>query len=215
LSPDEVGGVDAVLLSHDHHADNLDGAGRAFLPRAAVVITTAVGALRLGGNAIGLEPWRSTQLRAPDGGSITVTAVPAQHGPDGSDHLTGPVIGFALRGEGLPSLYISGDNASLAVVEAIVERLGRFDVAVLFAGGAWVPPISDYLTLTAERAAEAARILGVRAAIPNHFDGWGHFTHGFAELEAAFIAAGLADRLVPALPGATVQVEIDIAEAGR
>ena len=27
--------IDLVLLSHDHHADNLDPAGRAFLPRAA------------------------------------------------------------------------------------------------------------------------------------------------------------------------------------
>jgi L-ascorbate metabolism protein UlaG (beta-lactamase superfamily) len=215
MSPDEVGDVDAVLLSHDHHADNLDRAGRAFLPRAVTVITTALGAKRVGGNATGLEPWQSTQLHAPDGGSVTVTAVPAQHGPDGTDHLTGPVIGFALHGEGLPSLYISGDNASLVVVEAIADRLGRFDVAVLFAGGARVPPIGDYVTLTAERAADAARILGVRAAIPNHFDGWAHFTDGFEELEAAFAAAGLADRLLPAVPGATVQVELDAHAVGR
>ena len=31
LSVEEVGAVDAVLLSHDHHADNLDDAGRAML----------------------------------------------------------------------------------------------------------------------------------------------------------------------------------------
>lgn len=215
LSPEEIGDVDAVLLSHDHHADNLDGAGRRFLPRAGTVITTAVGAQRLGGNATGIEPWQSTQLHRPDGGSLTVTALPAQHGPDGTDHLTGPVIGFALRGDGLPSLYVSGDNASLAVVESIVESLGVFDVAVLFVGGAWVPPINDYVTLTAERAASAAQILGVRAVIPNHFDGWGHFTHGFEELTAAFAEAGLADRLLPALPGASVQVELDEQEVRR
>jgi L-ascorbate metabolism protein UlaG (beta-lactamase superfamily) len=213
MSPDEVGDVDALLLSHDHHADNLDDGGRAFLPRATTVITTAEGARRLGGNATGLEPWQSTRLATPDASSITLTAVPAQHGPDGTDHLTGPVIGFALRGEGLPSLYVSGDNASLTVVQEIADRLGAFDVAVLFAGGARVPPITGYLTLTAERAAEAARILGVRAAIPNHFDGWAHFTEGFAQLEAAFAAAGLADRLLPAVPGATVHVELDAQEA--
>ncbi|MCO1660978.1 DDE-type integrase/transposase/recombinase [Pseudonocardia humida] len=33
--------IDAVLLSHDHHGDNLDTAGRALLPSAPVVITTA------------------------------------------------------------------------------------------------------------------------------------------------------------------------------
>src|SRR4051794_30819302 len=31
LSPDEVGPIDAVLLSHDQHFDNLDRAGRGFL----------------------------------------------------------------------------------------------------------------------------------------------------------------------------------------
>jgi len=32
--------VDAVLLSHDHHFDNLDHSGRAFLARAGRVLTT-------------------------------------------------------------------------------------------------------------------------------------------------------------------------------
>src|SRR3954452_18187826 len=39
----------AVLLSHDRHGDNLDDAGRALLPAADVVVTTAAGAGRLGG----------------------------------------------------------------------------------------------------------------------------------------------------------------------
>ena len=30
----DIGPIDAVLLSHDHHADNLDDAGRALLPTA-------------------------------------------------------------------------------------------------------------------------------------------------------------------------------------
>ena len=40
LAPDAVLPIDVVLLSHDHHADNLDDAGRALLPSAGVVVTT-------------------------------------------------------------------------------------------------------------------------------------------------------------------------------
>jgi hypothetical protein len=44
VSPDDVGRIDAVLLSHDEHDDNLDNAGRAFLPTVPLVLTTPSGA---------------------------------------------------------------------------------------------------------------------------------------------------------------------------
>jgi L-ascorbate metabolism protein UlaG (beta-lactamase superfamily) len=171
--PDEVGAIDAVLLSHDHHSDNLDAGGRAFLGRAGRVITTTAGAERLGGATIGLEPWASRELERPGGAALTVTAVPAQHGPDGSDHITGPVIGFVLTGDGVPSLYISGDNASVDVVRRIADRVGPIELAILFVGGVSVPHRFDgaYLTLSAQRAVEATRALGARAVVPVHFHG--------------------------------------------
>ena len=43
LAPDDVGPVDAVLVSHDHHGDNLDDAGRVLLAAAPTVITTKAG----------------------------------------------------------------------------------------------------------------------------------------------------------------------------
>src|SRR5262245_3867490 len=51
LRPSDLGRIDVVLLSHDHHEDNLDAAGREVLPSAGQVITTPSGAKRLGGNA--------------------------------------------------------------------------------------------------------------------------------------------------------------------
>jgi L-ascorbate metabolism protein UlaG (beta-lactamase superfamily) len=43
-----IGSIDAVLVSHDQHADNLDPGGRELLPAAAVVLTTVAAAERLG-----------------------------------------------------------------------------------------------------------------------------------------------------------------------
>ena len=78
---DDLGPLDAVLLTHDHHADNLDDRGRALLPQAGTVVTTRSGARRLGVGGVGLEPWATTRLGAPGRPTITVTATPCRHGP--------------------------------------------------------------------------------------------------------------------------------------
>jgi L-ascorbate metabolism protein UlaG (beta-lactamase superfamily) len=202
---DAIGAIDVVLLSHDQHSDNLDPAGRDFLPRAGRVLTTTAGAERLGGNATGIEPWASVRIER-DGDPVTVTAVPAQHGPDGCEPVTGPVIGFVLEAPGEDKVYVSGDNASLDVVRAIADRLGPVETAVLFAGAVQVPHRFEgaYLTLSSERAAEAAKLLGARAAIPVHFEGWTHFTQGADALRAAFVGNGISDRLILAERGETV-----------
>ena len=206
IEPEALLPIDVVLLSHEHHSDNLDPAGREFLPSAGRVLTTGQGAERLGANATGLERWSSVEVERGGGSPVTVTAVPAQHGPDGTDHITGPVIGFVLRADGEDTVYVSGDNASLDVVRGIVERIGGADVAILFAGAVQLPHRFDgaYLTLSSDRAAEATKLLGVRAALPVHFEGWAHFTQGARELRAAFAGNSISDRLVLAERGETV-----------
>jgi hypothetical protein len=61
--PPKVGHMDAVLLSHHQHGDNLDSAGRGLLPGADAVITTIARAKRLWGDARG---WRRGQRSASD-----------------------------------------------------------------------------------------------------------------------------------------------------
>ncbi|WP_027346319.1 MBL fold metallo-hydrolase [Hamadaea tsunoensis] len=195
--PEEIGPVDVVLLSHDQHPDNLDTAGRAYLGRVPLVLTTPTGTQRLGGSARALAPWESTALSRPDGGTLTVTAVPAQHGPDGCEPVTGEVTGFVLTGDGLPTVYVSGDNASLAVVEEIAARFGPVDTAILYAGAARTALFDGaLLTLDSPAAARAAQLLGARTVVVAHVDSWSHFTEGYADVEAAFAAAGIADRLI-------------------
>jgi L-ascorbate metabolism protein UlaG (beta-lactamase superfamily) len=100
-----------VLLSHDHHEDNLDKAGRAFLPNAKRVLTTTSGERRLRGNTEGLANWQSTILESGNT-KIKVTATPAQHGPLFVRPFAGQTIGFMLEWEDQQNgaLYITGDT---------------------------------------------------------------------------------------------------------
>jgi L-ascorbate metabolism protein UlaG (beta-lactamase superfamily) len=193
LDVTEQAPIDVALVSHHHHADNLDPAGQEFLSSVERVLSTTRAADELGGNVIGMEPWSEIEI-----GDVTVTAVHAQHGPDGSDEITGPVLGFVLSAPGAETVYFSGDNASRGVVRDIVERTGEMEIAVLNCGAVQIPGRFDgaYLTLSADRAADVAEIVGARVVIPLHFEGWAHFTQGPEALEAAFSGNGIRDRLV-------------------
>jgi L-ascorbate metabolism protein UlaG (beta-lactamase superfamily) len=194
--PASVEPVDVVLLSHDEHPDNLDHAGRELLSRVPLTLTTAGGAGRLGGTARGLSAGEAVELTRPGGATLTVTAVPARHGPEGCEPFTGEVTGFVLSAADLPTVYVSGDNASLELVKEIAAQYGPVDTAVLFAGAARTGLLDNaLLTLDSAQAAEAAAILGARRVVPVHLDSWAHFTEGRDVLTGAFAAAGLADRL--------------------
>ncbi|RMI28550.1 MBL fold metallo-hydrolase [Nocardia stercoris] len=210
LSPQQLGPVDAVLLSHDQHPDNLDTAGRHYLAQVPLVLTTAAAESRLAGSCRAVGIWEYVDLARPAGGTLRITRVPARHGPDGTEHLVGEVAGFVLTGADLPTVYISGDNASLDVVRSVAERFPRIDVAMLFAGAARTELIEHgHLTLTSAEAATAARILGAGQVVPLHFDSWQHFTEGGAALLAAFTDAGLRDRLTLLRPGDRAVVVLD------
>lgn len=188
--------VDAVLLSHDHHPDNLDNAGREFLAEVPLTLTTQDGAARLGGEARGLAPWETFEIQ-----HVTVTALPALHGPDGDDteDIIGQVIGFLLAAEGESTVYISGDNASLKVVEQIAERVSNIDTAVIFAGAARSPFFDGApLTLDGQGAVEATKILKPAHVVIAHADSWEHFSDTMENAHQAFENAGMGDLLRPA-----------------
>jgi L-ascorbate metabolism protein UlaG (beta-lactamase superfamily) len=209
VRPEDIGQVDAVLLSHDQHMDNLDRSGREYLARVPLTLTTASGAARLQSRAHGLAPWNEVDLARPDGAPLHVTAVPARHGPEGCEPVSGEVTGFVLTAPELPTIYVSGDNAWLGAVEQVADRFGPVDIAVLFTGAARIPDRFNgaLVTLDSEGAAEAARILGAGAVVPVHYTGWRHFTEGGADLRAAFERAGLAGRLVLLPPGGSADLD--------
>jgi len=193
----EVGTIDLVLLSHHGHKDNLDWEGLELLATGITTLSTPQAASDLfGGNVIGLDSWESHEL-----GPVTITAVPALHGPPGSEPLVGPVIGFVLEAPGEPVVYVSGDNASLPLVEQISDRFDGVDIAILFAGAARVPGIDANLTLTSQDAAAAAALLRAPIVVGLHTEDWEHFSENRASLEAAFGDSGL---LVETPRGVTV-----------
>ena len=195
LDPEALGRIDAVLLSHDHHVDNLDRSGRAFLSRASRILTTPAADDRLGSPAIGLMPWQSVDLRAPDGRILRVTGTPARHGPADGDR--GPVTGFVLAFTNAPedAVYVSGDTVWYAGV-AEVSRRFSVRVAVLFLGAARVREVGPaHLTMTADEAVLAARTFAGAAILPLHYEGWEHFSETREQSAAAFRAAGLEHRV--------------------
>jgi hypothetical protein len=146
-----------VLLSHDHHFDNLDHAGRSLLTGARRVLTTVEGAERLGGTAVGLTPWQRTDLPAPGGAPLIVTATPARHGPEHGDR--GPVIGFALAFSDQPEhvVYISGDTVWYDGVHEVARRF-TVTIALPNLGAAKISAAGGRpLTFTAADAVELAR----------------------------------------------------------
>jgi L-ascorbate metabolism protein UlaG (beta-lactamase superfamily) len=205
VSAEAVGKIDAVLLSHDQHADNLDHGGRDFLGRADRVLTTVAGAGRLGGHAEGLAPWQATELTGKDGRSLTVTATPARHGPAGIEPLSGDVIGFVVTSNDSSPIYISGDTVWYDGVAEVARRF-KAGVVLPFAGAAQTRG-PFHLTMDTNDTVETARAFPDAVIVPLHTDGWAHFRQSSNDLRATFDTLGFGPRLKLLEPGVATIIE--------
>jgi L-ascorbate metabolism protein UlaG (beta-lactamase superfamily) len=207
MAPDAIGEIDAVLLSHDQHSDNLDHSGKDFLAKAKRVLTTEAGAKRLGGRTEGFRPWTSTEVKGRGGSSLTITATPARHGPAGIEPLSGDVIGFVIASSkpGSRPIYVSGDTTWF---DGVAEVAKRFNCGVVlpFAGAAQTRG-PFHLTMDTNDTIETARAFADAVIVPVHTDGWAHFRQNAQDLRLTFDALGFGKRLKLLEPGVRTVVE--------
>ena len=209
IKSEDLGKIDAILLSHDHHEDNLDRSGRALLPLAKKVITTSAGAKRLGGNAIGLKTWQSTAIESKDV-KITVTAAPAHHGTLGSHIIVGETTGFILEwaAQKYGALYISGDTVWFDGLSEISQRF-RIGTAILHIGAARFPIMGPLrFTLNAREAVQIFHALKPHTVIPIHYEGWKHFKETGAAAGKVFDASDIKEHIRWLPLGKPMDVEI-------
>jgi len=162
VDPADTSDIDAVLLSH-LHSDHADLPSLRQLGRDKLVV-----APRGAGQWLARRGFSNVRELGGDArtaiGALTVNAVPAEH--DGRRKPLGPTaeaIGFVARGS--RSVYFAGDTD---LFPEMGDALPAIDVALLPVGG-WGGGLGPG-HLDPERAAEAARAIGPRVAIPIH---WG------------------------------------------
>ena len=186
--------IDAVLLTHDHHADNLDDAGRELLDTVPIVLTTTAGSGRLPMPSVtGLSAWDTARLEGSGKEPLSVLATPCRHGPPLSRPITGEVIGFALKCEDESSVavWFSGDSVYYRGLREVARRLDvDVDVAVIHLGHVRFRSTGPFsYTLNARRAVKLLEQLNPRVAVPVHTDGWSHFTEDGATAKRVFASA--------------------------
>jgi L-ascorbate metabolism protein UlaG (beta-lactamase superfamily) len=208
LSADQVLPIDAVLLSHDQHADNLDNSGRAFLAKAEKVYTTVAGATRLAGRAEGLLPWQTKELARPDGRRVQITATPARHGPAGIEPLSGDVIGFVITFDEQQTrpIYVTGDTVWYDGVAEVARRFPA-GLVLLFAGAARTRG-PFHLTMDTNDAIETAHAFTDALIVPVHHEGWAHFTQTSDDLKTSFETLGVGSRLRLLERGVATPIEL-------
>lgn len=161
VDPADTSAIDAILLSH-LHGDHVDLPSLRQIGRGTPVIAPT-GA----GSWLTRRGLKNVSELAGDAtttiGSVTITAVPAEH--DGRRKPLGPTaeaVGFVIRGS--EAIYFAGDTDLFGAMD---EALTDIDVALLPVGG-WGKGLGPG-HLDPERAAEAARLIAPRIAIPIHY----------------------------------------------
>ena len=214
LRLDQLPVIDAVLLSHEDHDDNLDPLGRQLLDGRRV-FTTMDGAKNLSPRpaVLGMKP-RQRVESVIAGKNFQITATPTKH-LDGGE-CTGFIItgdDFGTSKDGLPNaIYFSGDTVYIPELARMASEF-HICAAILNLGNAFAPkdltnPESPMyqITMDGKSAAKLFREIKADVLVPMHYEAWGHFTQFGAELRQAFEHEGILEKVCWLTGGMAVEI---------
>jgi L-ascorbate metabolism protein UlaG (beta-lactamase superfamily) len=207
LAPEQLGPLDAVVLSH-LHGDHFDRVARARLPRSQPVVTTPAAARTLGRwgfRTDGLGTWESHTLTSGDR-QLRITSLPAVHGRGVMAALLPPVMGSLLElsvgGTPVLRVYLSGDTLTGDHLDEIARRHPDIDVAVVHLGGTRV--LFHTVTMDAEQGVDFLGRVRPARAIPVHHDDYRVFRSPLSAFERLAAERGWGHVVTPVGRGETV-----------
>ncbi|KAI1811931.1 Metallo-hydrolase/oxidoreductase [Poronia punctata] len=211
LSLHDIPPIDAVLLSHEDHPDNLDDLGRRVLD-GRHVLTTRSGAKSLSPRpgVRSLAPWETTTLQV-SGRKFEITATPCEHVPGGES------IGFLVTERSFGStngkpnaIYFSGDTVYIPDLAGEILERCHVSLALLNLGGAQAPLEHEMagllITMDGRQASRLVRELDADVMVPIHYEGWDHFKEGTEHLRKALGEGGVGDKVTWLKPGKATKV---------
>ncbi|KIJ36151.1 hypothetical protein M422DRAFT_261478 [Sphaerobolus stellatus SS14] len=201
--------VDAILLSHEDHSDNLDPSGRTLL-NGRIVLTTPDGAKNLAPRpgVHALKPWEMLELKM-GGKDFKVTGTPCKHVPGGE--VVGFIVesaDFGTASDGRPNaIYFSGDTVYIEDLKKIKDKW-HIAAAIFNWGNAKTFMREEVIkiTLDGKDAVQLFKDIGADVLIPIHFEGWEHFTQSKDALEKDFKEGGIEDKVRWLTPGKPTKV---------
>ncbi|KAM0543861.1 hypothetical protein ACHAPJ_012098 [Fusarium lateritium] len=194
----ELPHIDAVLLSHENHPDNLDELGRQLLDGRHVV-TTQDGAKNLAPrpSVLGFADWEEKDVHI-SGKSFHITATPCKHWP--GHECVGFIIhteDFGAAPDGRPyAIYFAGDTVYVEELAKMSEKY-HIAVALMNLGKASFPGVNSkgqpgrpdellQITMDGRQAARLFREIKADVLVPMHYESWDHFTQQEQELKQEF-----------------------------
>ena len=164
--------ADAILITHGHYDHFSPLVVEELSQRGTWLVGPASVAERVGGQVVAVAPGDVTEVESAPGVEIRAIAAYNTSKRDGAGRVFHPpeagLVGYELQVGG-ERLYHSGDTDVIPEMDAVTG----VDLALL--------PVSGVYTMTAGEAAEAARRIGPRAAVPMH---WGEHIGTRADAEA-------------------------------